>query len=69
MRIIGKEAIYHKLVFEARYEHGLVYLDRCGTTADRITSTYPDWILKEEGVSPQGAPLIHLETGTHFKMD
>ena len=66
MDITGKTAIYHKLVFEVRYDHGFVYLDRCGTTADRIMSTYPEWILRGESVNPQNAPLVNLETGTRF---
>src|SRR2546428_5334668 len=66
MKVAGKRAIYHKLVFEVRYEHGMVYLDRCGTTANRIMATYPDWMIKEEAINPQSAPLINLATGTHF---
>ncbi len=66
MKLARKEALYHKLVFEVRYEYGLVYLDRCGTTANRIMQTFPEWIIKEEAVSPQGAPLINVSSGAHF---
>lgn len=65
MKIAGKTAIYHKLVFEVRYEYGLVYLDRCGVTANRIMAAYPEWVLKEEA-NPQNAPLINVVTGTFF---
>lgn len=66
MEIAGKTSLYHKLVFEVRYEYGLVYLDRCGTTANRIMATHPDWIIQEEAVNPQNAPLINVRTGTQF---
>jgi hypothetical protein len=66
MKVVGKDALYHKLVFEVRYEHGLVYLDRCGTTLNRITTTHPEWILREDAISAQAAPLIHATTGIQF---
>jgi len=66
MKIAGKSAIYHKLVFEVRYEEGWVYLDRCGTTVNRILSTYPDWVVKQDGISPLNALLVNLDSGTHF---
>ena len=66
MRILGRDAVYHKAVFEVRYEHGMVYLDRCGTTANRIMATYPEWLVRDDVVSPQGAPLINVVTGAQF---
>lgn len=66
MKIAGKEGLYNKLVFEVRYQHGMVYLDRCGTTANRIMMTYPDWVTREGSVNPQNAPLIHTSTGIQF---
>jgi len=66
MRVAGKEGLYHKLVFEVRYQHGMVYLDRCGTTANRIMRTYPEWVLQDGSANPQNAPLIHTSTGIQF---
>lgn len=69
MQVAGIQAIYHKLVFEVRYDHGLLYLDRCGATANRIMSTIPDWILNEDSVSPQNAPLINVSSGVQFNFN
>lgn len=66
MRIAGKDAVIHKVVFEVRYARGFVYLDRCGSTTDRIMTTYPEWVAREEGINPQGAPLVNVQSGTHF---
>lgn len=66
MRILGKDAAYHKAVFEVRYEHGMVYLDRCGTTANRIMATYPEWVIRDDAVNPQSAPLTNALTGALF---
>jgi hypothetical protein len=66
MKISGLTSIYHKLVFEVRYDFGLLYLDRCGATANRIMETFPEWVLQDESVNPQNAPLINVTTGTHF---
>ena len=66
MRVGGREANYHKLVCEVRYDGGLTYLDRCGTTANRIMATDPAWVLRGENVSPQGAPLVNATSGTQL---
>jgi len=66
MRIAQTEAIIHKAVFEVRYARGFAYLDRCGSIMNRIMSTYPQWVLKGEGVSPQNASLVNVESGVHF---
>lgn len=66
MNVAGKTALYHKLVYEVRYEQGLVYLDRCGTTANQIVQSNPEWIIPENAISPQGAPLVNAVSGTQF---
>ncbi len=66
VRIAQTDAIIHKVVFEVRYARGFVYLDRCGSITDRIMTTYPQWVVKGEGVNPQNAPLVNVESGTHF---
>ncbi len=66
MNILGRPALYHKLVYEVRYEHGFVYLDRCGTTANRIAQNYPEWIINPQNINPQQAPLVHALTGIQF---
>lgn len=66
LQILGKPALYHKFIYEVRYEHGLVYLDRCGTTANRIIESDPEWVVREDAVSPQGAPLVHAGSGIQF---
>jgi hypothetical protein len=65
-RIKGKDGILHKLVYEVRYNNGFLYLDRCGLTAKRIMSTFPEWIVKSQDVSPQNAPLVSLANGAKF---
>jgi hypothetical protein len=62
--IAGKTALCHKLVFEARYEQGYVYLDRCGTTVNRLTALNSGWVAQQ--INPQNAPLVHVPTGTIF---
>jgi hypothetical protein len=66
MNILGEQALYHKLVYEVRYEQGFVYLDRCGTTANRIAQNYPEWIINSQSINPQQAPLVHALTGIQF---
>jgi hypothetical protein len=67
MNLSGIKGLYHKLVFEVRYDHGLIYLDRCGTTANRIMDTFPEWVLSNEGtVNPQNAPLVSVSSGSEF---
>ena len=66
MRIKGKDSVCHKLAYEVRFAQGLIYLDRCGTTCNRITANYPDWVIQENAINPQNAPLINVTTGTHF---
>jgi hypothetical protein len=64
MDIKGKSAILQKVVFELRYRHGFVYLDKCGRTLDALTTQYPEWTVKDDGVSPQNAPLVSLRNQT-----
>lgn len=66
MKILGTTSTYHKFVFEVRYQHGLVYLDRCGTTMNRILKHDTNWVQKGDNVSPQGAPLINVLSGTQL---
>lgn len=67
MNLRGIKGLCHKLVFEVRYEHGLIYLDRCGSTANRVMDTFPEWVLADEGgVNPQNAPLVNLSNGSQF---
>lgn len=66
MNLRGIKALYHKVVFEVRYDHGLTYLDRCGTTANRIMAAFPEWVLTDEGPNPQNAPLVSLSSGAQF---
>lgn len=67
MNLSGIKGLCHKVVFEVRYDHGLTYLDRCGTTANRIMDTFPEWVLADEGaVNPQNAPLVSLSSGSQF---
>ena len=65
MRIGNKEGLYNKIVYEVRYQHGMVYLDRCGTIANRIMMTYPDWVV-QEAPNPQNAPMLHALSGIRF---
>jgi hypothetical protein len=60
----GKTALCHKLVFEARYEQGYVYLDRCGMTVNRLTASNSGWV--PQAINPQNAPLVHVPTGAAF---
>jgi hypothetical protein len=66
MNILGRPALYHKLVYEVRYDQGFVYLDRCGTTANRIVQNYPEWIPNTQNINPQQAPFVHALTGIQF---
>lgn len=66
MHIFGQQANYHKLVYEVRYDHGFMYLDRCGTTSNRITQSFPDWIVSAPNVNPQNAPFTHAIKGIKF---
>lgn len=66
MNLRGIKALCHKVVFEVRYDHGLTYLDRCGTTANRIIAAFPEWVLADEGANPQNAPLVSLSSGAQF---
>lgn len=68
LKIANKSAIYHKLVFEVRYEQGLVYLDRCGRTANRIIATDPTWDLRGD-LNPQNAPLLNVLSGASFNFN
>ena len=66
MNIQGKSSIYHKLVYEVRYPQGMIYLDRCGSTCNRITAMDPNWMIKENSINPQNAPMFHLSSGIQF---
>ncbi len=66
MIILGQKAVYHKLVYEVRYNQGFVYLDRCGTTSNRIVQNFPEWLLSAQNVNPQQAPLTHAIMGIKF---
>jgi hypothetical protein len=66
LKILDKIAICHKLVYEVRYQHGFVYLDRCGATANRILATDSNWVLSSDSPTPQNAPLINAVSGTVF---
>jgi hypothetical protein len=68
MRIRDKNAFCNKLVYEVRYQHGMTYLDRCGTIANRITMTYPEWVL-QDSPNPQNAPMIHPLSGMHLNFN
>jgi hypothetical protein len=60
MELKRKTAILQKIVFELRYRRGYLYLDKCGRTVDALMANQPEWVLKDESVSPQNAPLISL---------
>jgi hypothetical protein len=60
MELKRKTAILQKIVFELRYRRGYLYLDKCGRTVDALMANEPEWVLKDESVSPQSAPLISL---------
>jgi hypothetical protein len=66
MEIKGRAGLIHKLVYEVRYHEGYLYLDRCGITANRIVSTYPEWIVRNPDLNPQQAPLVSIKNGTAF---
>jgi hypothetical protein len=68
MKIRDKDALCNKLVYEVRYQHGMTYLDRCGTIANRIMMTYPEWVL-QDSPNPQNAPMIHPLTGMQFNFN
>jgi hypothetical protein len=65
--IKAKLPVVQKLVYELRYHHGFTYLDRCGRILTLIERDDPQWIVEGGAVSPQGAPLVNLETGTQFQ--
>src|SRR5205085_6159594 len=66
MHIRGKPAVLHKIVFELRYRYGYTYLDRCGKTINAIMREAPEWMLKSEQVSPQGANLVSIANQCSF---
>jgi hypothetical protein len=66
MKILGQHGVYHKVVYEVRYDQGFIYLDRCGTTSNRIVQNFPDWIVSAQNVNPQQAPFVHAITGNKF---
>jgi len=66
VHILGREAYYHKLVYEVRYDQGFVYLDRCGTTSNRIAKSFPEWIVSVQNINPQQAPFTHAIKGIKF---
>ena len=56
----GKEPILQKIVFELRYRHGFMYLDRCGRMINTIIREYPEWTIDPSNPNPQGATLVSL---------
>jgi hypothetical protein len=66
MYIRGKPSILYKLVFELRYRYGYTYLDRCGKTINAIMRESPEWVLKSEQASPQGAALVSIANQCSF---
>jgi hypothetical protein len=69
MEIKGRNSILHKLVYEVRYHRGYLFLDRCGVTANRIMSDHPEWIIRNQDLNPQNAPLVSLNNGTTFSFN
>jgi hypothetical protein len=63
--IKGKEPQLRKLLYELRYEHGYVYLDRCGRILDRISREMPEW-LPAGDANPQGANLYNVRNRCSF---
>lgn len=47
------------LIFELRYAHGYLYLDRCGQVLLDIERKYPEWVQSE--ITPQGGTLFCAE--------
>lgn len=46
----------------------MTYLDRCGTTVNRIMRTYPEWVI-QDSPNPQNAPMVHPLTGMLFNFN
>jgi hypothetical protein len=72
VKILGSSPVYHQLVFEVRFDQGMVYLDRCGATVNRIIATDKNWVVKNQGgagINPQAAPLVNLANGTEFSFN
>jgi hypothetical protein len=63
MQIANKTGYLQKIAFELRYRDGYVYLDRCGRTITDLLTEYPEWVVRDDGVSPQNAPLTSLVNG------
>lgn len=61
MVLKSKQAVLQKVIFELRYRHGYIYLDKCGRTINALTSRYPEWTPRDDAVSPQNAPLVSLQ--------
>lgn len=64
--IKGKNPVVQKLAYQLRYRRGYTYLDKCGRIVNMIQREYPEWVLQDEQVSPQNAPLISLRTSSVF---
>src|SRR5689334_13365446 len=60
MQLKRKLGLLQKVAFELRYRRGYSYLDKCGRTVDALMTQQSEWVLKEESVSPQNAPLLSL---------
>src|SRR5207248_1624815 len=66
MEIKHKSGVLQKVVFELRYRRGYVYLDKCGRILNVLMTQQPEWTLRDQGVSPQNAPLISLRNQCVF---
>jgi hypothetical protein len=61
----NKEPLLRQLVFEARYNYGYNYLDRCGKILNRIAREHGEWVPSSQ-VSPQNAPLYSMKNECKF---
>ena len=60
MQLKRKLGLLQKVAFELRYRRGYSYLDKCGRTIDALMTQQNEWVLKDDSVSPQNAPLLSL---------
>lgn len=65
-RLAGKELMLEKIALEVRYEHGFLYLDKCGSLINALRRAYPEWILDPDEANPQGAALYSIVNGAAF---
>ena len=63
--VLGKEPLLRRIVCEARYQDGQLYLDHCGRLLKRLLTGAPEWVVAPDP-TPQGTAVYSLRTGVQL---